>query len=713
MDPAAYNTLSASLNARKQGKAVAIELLGADLSDARLPRADLVSAKLVACRLDHANLAGAKFGKADLQQTQIRWAALNGTDFTATDLRGADMSWAQVEGACFADADMRGMSVNGATGEPATIAGARIDHEMCQRSHLDDFDIIQLWRAGAIIEDIEAFSAAVRHACGAAAEEEDEAPPSKMGAPARKLSQVGLEAHRQRQDHIRAPSEIDISVVTPNTPDVQSDGQIAIPIASPGSVRKPRMSMRSMRLVSEVLTPAMLQAPAWKQGDVVMGVTLEELIGKGSAAFVWRGSDEDGQSLAVKLFDRQCVDRGLSLPAYRRGVQVMNRLVAVQHLAHRIVRLHSVSLNQLGYVMEEAPNGSASDLPALNWSVESALTFFKQLCEGVQQAHDTGVLHRCIKPSNILLNDELEPLLTDFDMVDLPWLHKNTTDAGGYAVFAAPEELAGNGTQSPTADIYSLGCFLYFLLARERPKQPLTLLTNYEALAKYPLGLTRIVRKCTAITPSHRYQYISELSADLDNYLDEDTVGRAYDGDDEAAVSSLTQSRTWLGQARPGSDHPASSRAGRRSRPDGGGPTPSRAGRRSRPDGNQPRSSSAGRGRGHSDRPERRKAKSSQGSTVRKRDGDVNERKRTTERIVGTAGAMLLLVSLLAVEFSPFATKALIAILMQLVSAVAGGLLVFFIPTPAKNGLIWRLLMVLAGTLLLFLLDLPGLFAGI
>ncbi len=672
MDPAAYQILSASLRARLAGENARIELVGADLSDARLPRANLAVANLAGCRLDYANLAGAKLSKANLKNSQIRWAQLNGANFTAADLRGADMSGAQVEGACFADADMRGASVDGATGEPATIAGARIDHAMCARSGLDDFDIIQLWRAGATIEDLGSFSAQVQHACGFD-DGAQESPPSEMGAPARKLSQVGLKAHRNRLDSIgETPPELAISVVTPDTPSVRPPARVIAvppkPVRRP--VRGPRMSMRTMRLVSEVLTPAMLQAPAWKSGDVVMGVTLQELIGKGSAAHVWRGSNDDGEALAVKLFDSQCVNRGLSLPAYRRGVQVMNRLVELPNVAQRLVRLHSVSLNQLGYVMAEAPNGSACDLPALNWSTDSALDFFKKLCDGVQQAHDAGILHRCIKPSNVLLDDELEPLLSDFDMVDLPWLAGNVTDAAGYSLFAAPEELAGAGTQSPTADIYSLGSFLYFLLARELPPIPLARLTDYQALAKHPQGLCRIIRKCTANAPSHRYQYVSELLADLDNYQDANAVGRAFDGD-EAAVSSLTQSRPWLGHTHSTSE-PAS--------------------------------------RVKSERPARATDRASRAS---KHNSEQEKSKRNTEIIVGTAGAMLLLVSLLVVEFSPPANKELMAGSMRLVSALSGSLLVFFFVAPKKHHLIWRLLMVLFAITLLYVLDLPGLFAEV
>ncbi len=660
MDPAALQVLHHVLDARRRGEPEVATLPGADLCGAQLMRADLVGSDLSGAGLDHANLAGAKLGRANLAGALLRGADLAGADLTGADLRQADLSGARVEGASFADADLRGTALDGALGEPGTIAGVQIDQNAAERSGLHDTDVIKLWRDGAVIDDLTEFDLAVRNACsGGSADLASDAGPS-----ARRVTDLEVETrrHRLREDDELPPSArltIEAAQIVVAKRDEPDDSLAP-------------MSTRSLKLVAPELTPEMIASPGWSKGDTVLGVTLEKLLGEGNVGRVWRGQTAAGEAVAVKLFDSRKATIGLSLPSYRRGVSVMNRLMGRDGPSAGVVQIRGVSLNQLGFAMDWAENGSAVDLPALNWPVKSAVAFFVKLCQAVDRAHQEGVLHRCLKPSNVLLDDDLNPILADFDIVDLPTLAAQSRDMGGYGPYAAPEELLGTGTQSPTADIYSLGRFLCFLLSGQEPDEPVADVPELAALKSQPAGLTRIIRRCTLRAAEARYQDIGELLADLDHYDDYDAVGVG-GGATEAnylpyRVSSLQHTRPWLGGK--------------------GARKPERV-ERERP------------ARG----PSRRRRKQQDLEQA-----EVAIRARQRDKAIGALGAVLLLASLLVVAFtSDWATTGMTNA-MQLLSALGGAMASWLIPPVLQRSMLWRLLIAVTVAALLFFANLPALF---
>jgi len=635
-------------------------LAGADLCGAQLMRADLVGSDLSGAGLDHANLAGAKLGRAKLVGTLFRGADLAGADLTGADLRGADLSGARVEGVSFADADLRGTALDGALGEPATIAGAKIDSSAAERSGLHDTDVIKLWREGAVIDDLTEFDPSVRSACSRRSGELA----SDAGPSARRVADLEVEArrHRLKEDDAMPPS----ARLT-----IEAAQIVVAKRDEPGDSLAP-MSTRSLKLVAPELTPEMIASPGWSKGDQVLGVTLEELLGEGNAGRVWRGDTAAGDAVAVKLFDSRKATVGLTLPSYRRGVSVMNRLMGRDGPTDGVVQLRGVSLNQLGFSMDWAQNGSAKDLPALHWPVKSAVEFFVKLCQAVARAHREGVLHRCLKPSNILLDDDLNPILADLDIVDLPTLAAQSRDMGGYGPYAAPEELLGTGTQSPTADIYSLGRFLYFLLSGDEPDEPVADVPGLVALQSQPAGLTRIIRKCTLRAAEARYQDIDELLADVDHYEDYDAVGVG-GGATEAnylpyRVSSLQHTKPWLGGQ------------GVRQEP-----------------------------RVERDRPARRPSRRRRQQREREQE-EAAARARQRDKTIGALGAVVLLASLLVVAFTSDTVSASTVSLMQILSALGGAMASWLIPPMSQRTLLWRLLIAVTVAAALFLANLPALF---
>jgi hypothetical protein len=141
---------------------------------------------------------------------------------------------------------------------------------------------------------------------------------------------------------------------------------------------------------------------------------------------------------------------------------------------------------------------------------------FQSVCQTVAVLHREGILVRSLKPNNILI-DGLTPILAEVDMVDLPALSQIRDDLGGYRSYAAPEELAGQGGRSPTADVYALGKLLEYLLTGREPATPVGSRTLIADQKGTPPALTEIASRCLAADPADRYQYVEDLLADLEN----------------------------------------------------------------------------------------------------------------------------------------------------------------------------------------------------
>jgi WD40 repeat protein len=171
----------------------------------------------------------------------------------------------------------------------------------------------------------------------------------------------------------------------------------------------------------------------------------------------------------------------------------------------------------------------------------------RQLSDAVQHAHGRGVLHRDIKPGNVLLtqatsqvngaaNHELVPKLTDFGMAKLiAELGDDETRTGatiGTPAYMAPEQAAGRVREfDARTDVYGLGAVLYEMLAGQPPfrgDSPVEILRRVlddepapprGLRGEIPRDLEAICLKCLAKRPAQRYQTAQQLVADLDRFL--------------------------------------------------------------------------------------------------------------------------------------------------------------------------------------------------
>ncbi len=511
MDHRALTAIFGALEARRSGKLDPVRMSGADLQGAHLLRADLVEAELEETKLDHATLSGARLGRARLLGASLRRAHLDAADFTEADLSEADLEGARVRGTVFSRAKLCGANLRGWAGVPDSLVGAQIDKAACDRSGLGDRAVIELFRSGAEIVDLTEFSDDVQRGCAHRSEGLDVLTEEQI---------LGAEAAVRK-----ARLDVDLTIPPASRRGTEMQRLSVAAAAGAGADSAPPVSLRRAAPLPDdlLMLAGVVVPPAPAEEEVVCGATLVRKLGKGTSGTVWLGRTENGGEVAVKVFDMSLHATGLLLHAFRRGVKTMNRLI-LDDASEGMVGVRCVATSQLAFSMTYMRNGNLTALPP-EWPVPTRVQFFIDLCKIVHRFHEAGVLHRCLRPSNVLLSDDLDPIVTDHNMVDLPTACGEVPQPGGYAVYAAPEEVLDLSTMSPTADIYSLGRILTFLLLGKHPSGPLEEVPALEALADQPVGLVRIARKCTLRDPAVRYQVVPELIKDLESYEDGLTVG--------------------------------------------------------------------------------------------------------------------------------------------------------------------------------------------
>jgi serine/threonine protein kinase/WD40 repeat protein len=188
----------------------------------------------------------------------------------------------------------------------------------------------------------------------------------------------------------------------------------------------------------------------------------------------------------------------------------------------------------LAYV--DGPNLNARVKSKGPFSPKQAARLLQMVAVAVQYAHDKGIVHRDIKPHNILLDANEQPRITDFGLakhVQRPSDLTITGDIIGTPSYMPPEQAAGQSNEvGKAADIYSLGATLYYLLSGRPPFQASSLAeTIRQVIEVQPVSLTRlnpeisrdldtICAKCLRKEPKNRYGSARDLANDLGCWLE-------------------------------------------------------------------------------------------------------------------------------------------------------------------------------------------------
>ena len=198
---------------------------------------------------------------------------------------------------------------------------------------------------------------------------------------------------------------------------------------------------------------------------------LQSVLGRGGMAEVWQGLDERlDRPVAVKLLHR----RGLADPTVVARFDREARAVA--RLSHpNIVAVYDVGVDKdMPYLVMELVRGQslAARIGNGSISVSEATNVAAQVCDALQAAHDAGIVHRDVKPANILIQAAGSVKVCDFGIARV----SQATQAGltrshitvGTAEYMAPEQATGGSVDART-DLYALGCVLYAMLAGSPP----------------------------------------------------------------------------------------------------------------------------------------------------------------------------------------------------------------------------------------------------
>lgn len=173
-------------------------------------------------------------------------------------------------------------------------------------------------------------------------------------------------------------------------------------------------------------------------------------------------------------------------------------------------------------------------------SIRPAAELIAKLARTVHYAHEHGILHRDIKPGNILLDKEGQPYLTDFGLARLTEIESNvtrTTDVLGTPSYMSPEQASGNNAElTAAADIYGLGAILYQLLTGSPPfvgrstYETVRLLLETDPRQprllnpKVDRDLSTICLKCLEKDPKRRYLTALALAEDLERWLRRESI---------------------------------------------------------------------------------------------------------------------------------------------------------------------------------------------
>jgi predicted Ser/Thr protein kinase len=207
-------------------------------------------------------------------------------------------------------------------------------------------------------------------------------------------------------------------------------------------------------------------------GDLIADrYELEELVGTGGMSSVFRAHDRQlERDVAIKVLHEHYADDPEYLERFRREARAVARL-SHPNIVTVIDRGDDGGRQYIVFEHVEGENLKELVLRSGRMSVRRALELALAIADGLAFAHDHGLVHRDVKPQNILLSREGEVKVTDFGIARSLHMEHGVTQTGtvlGTGEYLAPEQASGKPV-SPATDVYSLGVVLWELLAGDVP----------------------------------------------------------------------------------------------------------------------------------------------------------------------------------------------------------------------------------------------------
>ncbi|MFV0254592.1 MAG: Stk1 family PASTA domain-containing Ser/Thr kinase [Erysipelotrichaceae bacterium] len=262
-------------------------------------------------------------------------------------------------------------------------------------------------------------------------------------------------------------------------------------------------------------------------------------IGDGGMANVYLAKDlKEERHVAIKVLRGELANDPVALVRFQREA---NAATTLNH--PNIVKVYDVGNdnNKHYIVMEYVRGKSLKQVINRRGAIpfNEALYIMKELTEAIIAAHDKGIIHRDIKPQNILITDDGSIKITDFGIaMAQDALQLTVSDSVMGSVHYLAPELAKGTTASFQSDIYSLGIVFYEMLSGELPYRadaPVQIALKHikeempyikDQNPEVPQSIENVIIRATAKSPSQRYSSCKEMLVDIANYEKNESTKR-------------------------------------------------------------------------------------------------------------------------------------------------------------------------------------------
>jgi HAMP domain-containing protein/predicted Ser/Thr protein kinase len=260
---------------------------------------------------------------------------------------------------------------------------------------------------------------------------------------------------------------------------------------------------------------------------------IEQILGRGGMGIVYKANDTQlDETVAIKTLPGDVMTRSPEeLERFKREIRLARKITHRNVLRTYdygeaegvyFISMECVRGYTLWELLEEAPNHRLAPRVALGIA--------RQICRGLQAAHEQGIIHRDIKPQNVLIDHKGEVKLMDFGIARMAEATEGMTQAGlivGTPHYMSPEQVQGKQLD-PRSDVYSVGILIYEMLIGVKPFAAPSLtavLTAHitetpkpaiEARPEIGREVNGIVMRCLAKNPKDRYNDAGALLQDLD-----------------------------------------------------------------------------------------------------------------------------------------------------------------------------------------------------